>query len=1046
MGKELPEGLYEQIINASCKEALAQKDHSLVRAEKLDASESSGALAQYVGSLLEKALAETEDVTKRIELSNKIISLLANIDEEMDGATITEEEDNLLTEVLTAAPQLKKHISLPRPGTSLIHSTLFTGSSDISMVTELKKEFASSDRVDMLVSFIKVSGLSMIREAIKDFTNRGGALRIITTTYMGATDALAIGELSKLPNTEIHISYDTKHTRLHAKAYMFYRKTGFHTAYVGSSNLSNAAITDGREWNVKLTVHDQPAVFQQMKASFDVSWNSEEYPPFKEQDLKKLQDALDSEKYHGASSPQQAYFFDIKPFPFQQAILDRLQAERAIHQAEHHHNLVVAATGTGKTVISAFDYRNYREAHCAFPNRLLFVAHREEILSQSLSCFRGILHDPNFGELFTGKHKPEQSNYLFVSIQTIDRNKAAWKQVDPSFYDFIIVDEFHHAAAPSYQMLLTHFTPKILLGLTATPERADGMDILQYFDGHKTSAEIRLPEAINRQLLVPFHYYGIADGTDLQGLRWTRGGYDSHDLEHLYLSGYAAEKRAQLVVNAIPRYLGDLREMKGLGFCVSVAHAEFMADFFSRHDIPSIALSAQSCNEERDSAKSKLESGEIRCIFVVDLYNEGVDIPAVNTVLFLRPTASLTVFLQQLGRGLRTCKGKEFLTVLDFIGQANRKYNFEEKYRALLDRTRHSVTSEISAGFVTVPKGCYIALEKKAQEDILSNIRSALGRRQGLVQKLMDYQLYCKGKPSLSQFLEFSHMSLLDLYRWGSFSKLCVDARLREDFHESLEPFIERGAFYRLAHMDSLRALRFYQHLLKPETPIPEWKQCSAEQKSLLRMLQFTFWQDSTETDDPIERLKEIKHNPTYCEEIESMFDCKLDAIDIIDKPYLLNGIPVLDVHATYSRDQLLVALGFLKPNTVREGVKWLPNQKCDVLFVTLDKSDKDFSPTTRYEDYALDPYTFQWQSQSTTSDRSETGQRYIHHRLRGTKVLLFVREAKNDANRSAQFYTFLGEVSYIDHTGSKPMTIHWHLQEPIPAKFLRKMSKSLIG
>lgn len=1045
MNKKLPEGLYEQIINTSYREALSKEDPELVKSEKLGNAESSDALAQYVGSLLKKALAETEDISKRVELSNQIISILSKIDSDLSDATVTTDEQNLLTEILTRVPQLQRNVSLPRPNTSLVRSTLFTGASDISMVTELKKEFESADRVDMLVSFIKVSGLSMIREALRSFTGRGGKLRVITTTYMGATDAAAIQELSGLPHTLIHISYDTKHTRLHAKAYMFHRETGFDTAYVGSSNLSNAAITDGREWNVKLTIHDQPDVFQQMQASFDVYWHSDEFLPYQVDDFEKLKNALEAEKYHGEAPIQQSYFFDIKPFPFQQAILDRLQAERSIWQQDHHRNLIVAATGTGKTVISAFDYRNFCDQHRGQANRLLFIAHREEILKQSLACFRGVLHDRDFGELFVGRHTPEQSNYLFVSIQTIDHNKDLWKQVNPSFYDFIIIDEFHHAVAPSYQLVLSHFTPQILLGLTATPERLDGLDILKYFDGHKMTAEIRLPEAINRQLLVPFHYYGIADGTDLKSLHWARGGYEVKDLEHLYIASHAAEERAQLILNSLPRYIGDLREIKGIGFCVSVPHAEFMANFFSNNGLPSMALSAHSTEEERTSAKGKLESGQIHFIFVVDLYNEGVDIPSVNTILFLRPTASLTVFLQQLGRGLRTCKGKEFLTVLDFIGQANQKYNFEEKFRALLDKTRHSVTTEISAGFVSVPKGCYIELEKQAQEDILSNIRASLGRRQGIVQKLIDCHSFYRQKPTISQFLTYSNMSPFDLYRWDSFSKLCVDAGLLEDFHESLDPIMQ-GALYRLAHMDSQRAICYFQNLLKPNSPIPEWNSCAPEEQSLLWMLLFTIWQESTDTDNPVDKIKELKNNPTYCREIEELLAYKLDTIDIIDKPFLLNGVKVLDVHATYSRDQLFAALGFLKPNTVREGVKWLSNQNCDVFMVTLDKSDKDFSPTTLYDDYAVDPYTFHWQSQSTTSDHSTTGQRYIHHRQQGSKVLLFVREAKKDANGYSQFYTFLGEVSYINHIGSKPMSINWRLEEPIPAKFIRRLSKSLIG
>ena len=326
-----------------------------------------------------------------------------------------------------------------------------------------------------------------------------------------------------------------------------------------------------------------------------------------------------------------------------------------------------------------------------------------------------------------------------MSVQTLN-SQALHERLPADYYDYIVIDESHHAAAHSYGRALEYFQPKVLLGLTATPERMDGQDIYKYFD-RRIAAEIRLPEAINRKLLCPFQYFGVSDTVDLNDLRWVRGGYDRAELSNLYtLSQGVAEKRADHILRSMDKYVTDMNDVRALGFCVSIEHARFMADYFNRCGVPALALTGDSRNDVRASAQEKLVRGELRVLFVVDIYNEGVDIPEVNTVLFLRPTESLTIFLQQLGRGLRLAEGKECLTVLDFIGAANRKYNFEEKFAALLDNTNHSVEQELRHGFVSVPKGCYIQLEKKASQIILTNIRQSYGFRAGLVSRIASFE------------------------------------------------------------------------------------------------------------------------------------------------------------------------------------------------------------------------------------------------------------------------------------------------------------------
>lgn len=610
------------------------------------------------------------------------------------------------------------------------------------------------------------------------------------------------------------------------------------------------------------------------------------------------------------------------------------------------------------------------------------------------------------------------------------------------------MDEFHHAAAPTYQKLLAYYQPRILLGLTATPERMDGKSVLPYFN-NRIAAEIRLPEAIDRKLLCPFQYFGVTDTVDLAALKWSAGGYDKGELSRVYtLSGAVAVRRADHVVSSLLKYVTDINDVKGLGFCVTVDHAEFMCRYFNDHKIPAMFLTGQSSNEERMTAKQRLVTGEVRFIFVVDIYNEGVDIPEVNTVLFLRPTESLAVFLQQLGRGLRLAEDKECLIVLDFIGQANRKYNFEDKFAALLSNTTRSISREVKDGFVSVPKGCYIQLEKKAAKYILDNIRAAYGNTAGLVSCASSFAEESGLELTLVNFLDYYHLDPRAIYKFSSFFRICARADVTEVFAEPLEDMMTK-AFARLAVIDSRRWILFLLDVL-PRLDDIDFAAMTNVEKRMMQMFYITVWGKAAEdwsSEEVLDNLYALSGSPVLLRELLELLCYQYEQIGFIDEPVDLGFDCPLDLHCTYTRDQLLVALDFMRPATVREGVKWLPEKQLDVFFVTLNKADKDYSPTTMYNDYSINEWLFHWQSQSTTAADSPTGQRYIHHRERGSKVLLFVREFKADrVTGGAEAYTYLGTASYVKHEGSRPMNITWRLDRPIPAKFLKKTNKLVVG
>lgn len=1052
--EKLKDGVYEKVMSRRfaevLKEALAE-DQVRAEEEDVDAEEAVGYLSSYLQQVIRLCLKDIADrdeensVDHQLALTNELIASLAKKIEELGGGQEVANAPFLLRSL-----EHKKNTLLPRrwerPATSLTRSFLFTNSKkDVSMVHELTKEIASSDRIDFLISFIRFSGLQLLLPALRLFTARGGHLRIVTTTYMGATDPKAIEVLASLPHTEVRISYDVKETRLHAKSYMFYRESGYSTAYIGSSNLSHAAIAEGMEWNMKVTAQDQPHIIDKMSATFETYWHSEDFTPYEPQkDEEKLRCAIDRERGRSSGTDASSYAFDIQPYPYQQAILDALDTER--HGKDRWYNLVVAATGTGKTAISAFDYRRFAASRKE-GTRLLFIAHREEILKQSLSCFRQVMKDPDFGALAVGGHRASHVEHLFMSIQTLNSQRF-FEKMDPCYYDMIIVDEFHHAAARSYQHLLTHFHPKILLGLTATPERMDGGDILSYFGGH-IAAEIRLPDAIERRLLCPFHYFGVTDPVSLAEIKWTGGEYDASELERLYTAeGALATQRARAIGDALLRYTADIRDVKALGFCVSKKHAHFMADYFNQHGIPALALDADTPAAERNAARERLAEGELRILFVVDLFNEGVDIPSVNTVLFLRPTNSMTVFLQQLGRGLRLSKGKDCLTVLDFVAQASRKYDFSRRFASLLGKHHVIIKKEIQEGFPHVPKGCAIQLEEQAQKWVLENIASRLRKNEYYIEMVKELYAATGSRPTLSDFFRATQVEPAVFYNGTrTYTRLLMDAEILPalpvtDLEEAL-----RRSMSRTLTIDSPRWISFlrraYENL--PINPTPM-------EKKYLRMWAITLFPDGQKDSpkDPALAITRFAKETALKEEISELLDFLYDRIDIIPQKAELPYPCALEVYDSYTRDQLFAALGFAKPASIREGVKYLDHtnsdtvtRPTDVFLVTLNKSQKEFSDTTLYEDYSIDRYLFHWQSQSTTTPESKTGQRYLSQRETGGIVLLFVRSAKQDACRNAMAYTFLGTAKIVSHEGSQPISIIYRLDHPIPAKYITKTDSS---
>jgi superfamily II DNA or RNA helicase/HKD family nuclease len=1021
------EGLYESLLTERLHQTLAGRPDLHPETDAVDDGEQPLSIARHLTPVIERSLRAAATPQDRAELVHRILAALPDPDAMVEALHQHDPGKIDRLDEVRAANRLSV-ARLPRPATPLSDTALMTNAhNEPTLAAELRAELASADHVDLLCAFIKWQGLRLLEDELGELRLRKVPLRVITTTYLGATDARALDALVEEFGAQVRVNYETERTRLHAKAWLLRRNTGFHTAYVGSSNLSHAALVEGLEWNVRLSAVSTPHLLEKFRATFESYWENREFEAYRpSSDGERLRAALDI----AAGGRQRDRLtvtlsgLEVHPKPFQAEMLEELDAERVLH--DRHRNLIVAATGTGKTVIAALDYRRLvREVH-GRDLTLLYVAHRKEILTQARRMYQEVLTESTFGELLVGGDQPAKWRHVFASIQSLSAERLS--TIEPNHFDVVVIDEFHHAEAASYRRLLDHVQPIELLGLTATPERGDGVDVRQFFNW-RVAAELRLWEALEQHLLCPFHYFGVHDGVDLGDLQWKRGGYDLAALSNLYTGNDA---RTRIVLKELRDKVTDVAAVRALGFCVSIEHARYMADRFVAAGVPARAVSADTLPAERQTALKALRDREINILFAVDLFNEGLDIPEVDTVLFLRPTESATVFLQQLGRGLRLTPGKTVLTALDFVGHQRREFRFDQRFRTLTGLGRKQLIRQMEQGFPFLPSGSQIVLDSMAQRLVLENIRQQLAPRWAAVVS----EVRAHPNDDLSSYLDASGRGLEDVLRTGrSWTTLCRDAGKAVGEPGPRESDLIKRV-RALAHVDDRRRHVAYHAILsgsaQPGSPAEE---------RLAEMLFFSLFPDGGGFDSTAAGLAALK-DELVVGEMRQIIDIAFDAARRSTYPLddLISELPdvPLAVHASYSREEILAALGFASlrrtPSTMREGVAWCESANADAFLITLKKTETDYSPTTMYRDFALSPELFHWESQSTTSSTSPTGQRYIHHRHRGSHILLFVRDAKTSALGTAP-YVFLGPADYVSHEGDRPMAITWRLRRPMPTE-----------
>ncbi len=1036
---KLPDGLYDLLVTQAIEQEIAQLgQHRRADTEPLEPADSYLLLGRHVAAVIRNALRgipEEDRVHRQAQISNEILQALAvSLPQQFATHDLVTEPAQRLAAVYPIDALKSRRPAAPE--IPLSQSDLLVNARDEPRIgAVLEKEIESADRIDLIIAFIRWSGLRLVAPRLCAFVERGGRLRVITTTYTGSTERRAIEHLLEL-GAEVKVSYQTDMTRLHAKAWLFHRDTGFSTVFIGSSNLSTSAMLDGVEWNVRLSRVDAPTIVDKFSATFDTYWEHADFETYvRGRDEQRFDSAVAS-----ASKDEPLSFvgIEVEPWPYQRDMLEHLTVERYRHN--RWRNLVVAATGTGKTVVAALDYRRLNDPQeplpwvAKRPLSLLFVAHRQEILKQSLGMFRTVMRDGSFGELYVDGHRPDEWRHVFASIQSLSAMDIT--AIDPHAFDVVIVDEFHHAAAPTYRKLLDHLRPKVLLGLTATPERTDGESILHWFEG-RIAVELRLWDALDRGLLSPFHYFGIHDGVDLSEVAWKRGRYDETALEKVYTGNDA---RVGQILTQLQQKIGDLGRMRALGFCVGVHHAEFMAERFRRAGIAAEAVLGTTDTVARDQALRKLRDGTIQCLFAVDIFNEGVDVPQVDTVLFLRPTESALIFLQQLGRGLRRARDKQCLTVLDFIGNANRNFRFDLRYRALTGASRREVEEQVSDGFPYLPAGCAIQLDRESAKIVLENLRHSIGANfRSFVGEL-------KAMPppvTLARFLHATAVEPEELYRsrgW-SWTRLKREAGHAPTTGDERDEQQLLNAFSRLLHIDDEHRMALLTRLASDATFSLDAR--STLDRRIIEGFMLTVWGDQER--DLALAVARFRQQPAVRDELRELLQVLDDRASHRTHP-IVDDLPdpqrapfanvPLQVHARYTRDEVLAAIGratLAKPFSHREGPLWHEPTNTDYFFITLQKSEKYYSPSTRYRDYALSPELFHWESQSTTPEKSPTGQRYIHHVARGSNVMLFVRSSNKDAYGRTSPFTFLGPATYQRHTGDRPMAIVWKMHRSMP-------------
>ncbi|WP_067514967.1 DUF3427 domain-containing protein [Endozoicomonas ascidiicola] len=1032
------------------------------RTFKVPANAYMAALTQYISSRLTKKLSnlsQDDQFEDSIQLAQLIAELI-----EPDSETLSLPLRRVLfsTDSTLQLP-LCDHFSLGA-------SSLITNdkTAKTNFFKNLKFELQTSDNFTFMVSFIRSSGLQLLLNPLESFQQREKRGRILTSVYMNITQPAALRKLLEQSHIETRVYTNTKES-FHTKAYLFERQTHNNScALIGSSNLSQAALINGEEWNVKIPRSNTSDVYDRAMTRFETLWDSAESVPLTESFIEQYEAYLEGRPVEetktkktfdflkqNTSSQSEKNALKLYPNQMQQEALVNLASTRSIGETRA---VAIAATGTGKTFLAAFD------AHQCKAKQVLFLAHRDELLEGAIETFAKVFGSRDICGKYTGTSKETDKRFIFSTVQTLSREKNL-QLFAPDAFDYMVVDEFHHAQAETYQKVINYFTPAFLLGMTATPERMDGRDVLKLCH-YNIVCDIRLKEALAMELLAPFHYFGVADETvDYDQIERQASG---QFVEAKLVNRLNTAERVDYIIEQMNKYSFHGQRRCTLGFCVNRAHAEFMNQSFNARGIASTVLTGLTDTRVRQQEINNLQdSGHpLEVIFTVDIFNEGVDIPQVNFLLFLRPTESSTIFIQQLGRGLRKANGKEYVTVLDFIG------NYQNSYMVPLalsgesgrrdfdkDTLKRAVTNE----FADLPAGCYVELDEVAKEKIISKLDSIrLDKTEYLKQLYLQFKKDLGSSPELMDFYtaenapnpNFFLSKFGSLYSTktkcndheGNHPELNANRHLRE-VSERLEAMCPLKWPYEfialhLVLVDNLNDITTHDivqglsHYFSQDVQVNQHHSLITSAMTSLasphNKISWTFGSLSDNTFSIAPEFQSLMNSSEFARSYISErinYGLKLFRRHFKPDAFLGDGERFIR-YQNYTRNDIQFLSGdTAKKGTWREGVKRVG--KHYFLFINLNK-DEEVDAHLHYKDYFIDPRTFHWQSQNQTSHSSSVGQHFIHHNRDGYQIHLFVRKQVKQYSLTLPFM-YLGQVGYVSSKGDKPMSILWKLHSTVP-------------
>lgn len=929
-------------------------------------------------------------------------------------------------------------------------NTLVLNNGETTIFNELKQNLENCIEFQFNVAFVNYGGLQLFLNTFKELEARNIKGKIITSTYLNFSDPKALSRLNQISNIDFRIFSDVRKRGFHSKAYIF----EFHNYYkviIGSANLTASALKSNIEWNVQsLSKKDDKFVVEVLKEYHD-TWNeldevSDEFLASYEQFIKNLKNRSKErvEEFH--------YNRVLQPNSMQLEAMHSLQKLR-----EHHEKraLVVAATGTGKTYMSAFDVKKVN------PKKMLFLVHRGDILEKAEFSFNQVFGNTIHTGFFTGTRKDSEANYLFSTIATMNNH---FKTFDKNEFDYIIVDEAHHATSPSYQKMLDYFEPKFLLGMTATPERSDGGDIFELFDNN-VALEVRLQEAMQEELVVPFHYFGITD-------------IDKADISNIKSDDIAAlskalkiNERVDYIIEQMKFYGHDGPFCKCLGFCVSVDHAQYMSEQFNQRGIPSLMLNGDDSIADRTLAIQRLEDDHdpLQVIFTVDIFNEGIDIPTINLVLMLRPTNSPIVFIQQLGRGLRKNLNKEFLTVLDFIGNHNRAFLIAIALKGGRYYDKDSLKVAVKKDFINIPGDSFVQMDRVLKIRILDQLEHENFRtmkylkeeyfefktmnRGKIPYNLMDFLKY-EGAPDPLKFIKYAgtYPQFLAKFEKNDYLiKLTNDSEFMKvvKYVTDMLPIKRPNEFAILKYLmnhehATMEQCQFIvsQYMNEPTMEsighacnILNFEYYDASQHR--RWNQLVSYLDQTVSCTDI--FISLKKSSNYAHVIGDILNFGLCTYqkEFGSENY---GFPFLKCYATYNMYDVALLTNLKKKVSSFRGSGLLTEKNEYFLFVELHK-DADVKDSINYKDKFISRDVFQWESPNSTIQESKRGQNIIYNQQNEINLHLFVRKF-SEVDGMVQPYIYMGKMNTFYFEGNKPIMIHAKLEHPVPTETYQELNE----